>query len=216
MRPRNRYITFFGIAAGITLFVIGIIGVQFPPLPQVAGCPENTVPTHHPGECRPLLPMEIDETFPWDKQQAEAKDFFREFQKNVSADRREEVAGMMMYPLRVNYYTDPKPSEYRFLQSPAELLDVYDKVFHKSVKDYIANYDANEVWGNDYFLQTGTGEIGIYCTTLGVCPECSFEFKVKIIGSHWIYRDTIEDIFGNPPAVRGSAIQNPNLNPKLN
>lgn len=88
--------------------------------------------------------MEIDETFPWDKQQAEAKDFFREFQKNVSADRREEVASMMMYPLRVNYYTDPKPSEYRFLQSPAELLDVYDKVFHKSVKHYIANYDATK------------------------------------------------------------------------
>jgi hypothetical protein len=66
------------------------------------------------------------------------------------------------------------------------------------VKDYIANYDADEVWGNDYFLQTGTGEIGIYCTTLGECPACNFEFKVKIIHSNLIYRDTIEDVLGNP------------------
>lgn len=105
---------------------------------------------------------------------------------------------MMVYPLRTQYYTDPKVADYRFVNSPAELLAVYDKVFHKSVKDYIANYDANAVWGNDYFLQTGSGQIGIYCTTLGECPNCNFEFKVKIIHSNLIYRDTIEDIFGNP------------------
>lgn len=142
--------------------------------------------------------METDKTFPWDRQQAEAKEFFRQFQKNVSANRRKEVAGMMMYPLRTRYYTDPKGSDYRYLNSPAELLGVYDNVFHKSVKDYIGNYDANEVWGNDYFLQTGTGEIGIYCKTLGECPTCNFEFKVKSIHSNSIYRDTIEDAFGNP------------------
>ncbi|MGD9562448.1 MAG: hypothetical protein AB7F88_09550 [Pyrinomonadaceae bacterium] len=105
---------------------------------------------------------------------------------------------MMMYPLRVLYYTDPKPADYRFLNSPSEFLGVYDEVFHKSVKDYIARYEADEVWGNDYFLQTGTGQIGIYCTTLGECPTCSFEFRVKIIRSNSIYRDTIEDSFGNP------------------
>ena len=105
---------------------------------------------------------------------------------------------MMMYPLRINYYTDPKPAAYRFLNSPTELLDIYDKVFHKSVKDYIANYDADEVWGNDYFLQTGSGLIGIYFNTVGECPECDFTFKVKIIHSNLIYRETIEDVFGNP------------------
>lgn len=179
------------------MLVIGITALRFRLSSEVGNCPEGTVPTHHPGECRPLLPMETDETFPWDRQQAEAKEFFRQFQKNVSDDRRNEVASMMMYPLRIQYYTDPEAADYRFLNSPAELLDVYDKVFHKSVKDYIAGYDANEVWGNDYFLQTGTGQIGIYCNTLGECPACDFEFKVKIIRSNSIYRDTIEDVFGN-------------------
>ncbi len=198
MTSRNRYIAVFGLAVAVLMFVIGITGVRFRPSPEVAGCPEGTVPTHHVGECPPLLPIETDETFPWDRQQAEAQDFFRQFQKNVSADRRKEVAGMMMYPLRVLYYTDPKAADYRFLNSPAELLRVYDKVFHKSVKDYIASYDAVEVWGNDYFLRTGSGQIGIYCHTLGECPACTFEFQVKIIRSNSIYRDTVEDAFGNP------------------
>lgn len=180
------------------MFVIAVTAVRSRLLAEVDGCPEGTVPSYHPGECRELLAIEKDTTFPWDRQQAEAKDFFRQFQKNVSTDRRKEVAGMMMYPLRINYYTDPKAADYRFLNSPAELIGVYDKVFHKSVKDYIVGYDADEVWGNDYFLQTGSGQVGIYCKTLGECPACNFEFKVKIIHSNSIYRDTIEDVFGNP------------------
>ena len=105
---------------------------------------------------------------------------------------------MMMYPLRVNFYTDPKPADYRFINSPEELLYTYENVFHESVKDYISNFNADEVWGNDYFLQTGSGQIGIYCTTIGECPNCTFDFKVKIIHSNSVYRDTIEDEFGNP------------------
>ena len=198
MTCKNRHITLFGLAIGIAMFVIGITAVRFGLSGKVDDCPENTVPSIHPGECRELLPIETDETFPWDRQQAEAKEFFRQFQKSVLANRRKEVAGMMMYPLRINYYTDPKPADYRFLNSPAELLAVYDKVFHKSVKAYIAGYDANEVWGNDYFLQTDSGQIGIYCSALGECPTCSFEFKVKIIHSNMIYRDTVDDVFGNP------------------
>jgi len=158
------------------------------PSANVGGCPEGTVPTHHPGECRPLLPVETDETFPWDRQQAEAKEFFREFQKNVAADRRKEVAGMMMFPLRVNYYTDARDADYRILNSASELLKVYDKVFHQSVKDYIANQNADHLRGNDYFLQTGFGQIGIYCTTLGECPDCNFKFQVKIISANAIYQ----------------------------
>jgi hypothetical protein len=199
MTLKNRHITvYFGIAVGIVMFVIVLSAVYFLPRTEVRGCPENTVPSYHPGECRPLLPTETDTTFPWDRQQAEAQDFFRKFQQNVAKDKRKEVAEMMMYPLRINYYTDPKDADYRFVNSPAELLSVYDKVFHKSVKDYIANYEASKVWGNDYFLQTGFGEIGIYCKTLGDCPKCDFEFKVKIIHSNLIYRATIEDDFGNP------------------
>ncbi len=199
MTRGNRYIAlFFGTVVVIAIAVIGITFMRSRLSPDVNHCPEGTVPSYHPGECRELLPMEKDTTFRWDKQQAEAKEFFRQFQKNVAVDRRKDVANMMMYPLRYQYYTDAKDADYRYLNSPAELLRVYDKVFHKSVKDYIASYDANEIWGNDYFLQTGTGEIGIYCNTLGECPTCSFEFKVKIIHSNLIYRDTIEDIFGRP------------------
>ena len=199
MTRRNLYITIcLGLMAGIVLLVIGITAFRSRLSTEVASCPEGTVPTHHIGECRPLLPIETDTTFPWEKQQAEAKEFFRQFQKAVSTDQRKEVANMMMYPLRIQYYTDPKDADYRLLNSPAELLGVYDEVFHESVKDYIAGYDANEVWGNDYFLQTGTGQVGIYCTTTGECPGCDFEFKVKIIHSNSIYRETIEDAFGNP------------------
>jgi hypothetical protein len=183
---------------GIAAFVIGITAVWFSLSAKVDGCPEGTVPTHHLGECRPLLPTETDTTFPWDRQQAEAKDFFRQFQKNVAADRREEVGNMMMYPLRVHYFDDARGTDYRFLNSPAELHRVYDRVFHQSVKDYIVNYDADEVTGNDYFLQTGYGQIGIYCTTHGDCPSCGFDFKVKIIASNTIYRESIEDDLGNP------------------
>lgn len=194
----NRYIfCFFGLAV-IAFFVVGMIGVQFPLSTKVAGCPEGSVPSYHPGECRELLPIETDTTFPWEKQQAEAKDFFRQFQKNVVTDSRQEVASMMMYPLRIHFYTDPKDADYRFINSTSDLLDVYDIVFHKSVKEYISNYDADKVWGNDYFLQTGSGQIGIYCNTRGQCPDCNFEFKVKTIHSNSIYRDTIEDAFGNP------------------
>ena len=187
-----------GIALALATLVLGITDVNLDLFTKGGDCPEGTVPTHHEGECRPLLPIETDTTFPWAKQQAEAKEFFREFQENVAADKRQEVASMMMYPLRVNFYTDPNPADYRFLNSPDELLGVYENVFHKSVKDYIVNFDADEVWGNDYFLQTGSGQVGISCTTTGECPNCTFDFKVKIIHSNSIYRDTIEDEFGNP------------------
>jgi len=182
---------------GMVLMVIGNSVIRSRLSVEDMRCPEGTAPTHHPGECRELLPIETDETFPWDRQQAEAKAFYRQFQTKVSSDQRKEVASMMMYPLRINYYTDPKSSDYRFLESSTDLLQVYDKVFHSSVKEYIVSYDADKVWGNDYFLQTGTGQIGIYCKTAGECPECTFEFKVKIIHSNLIYRDTIEDVFGN-------------------
>lgn len=195
---RNIFLAVLALASALLMLVVGIAEVRHRPQLQISGCPEGSVPSLHAGECRELLPIETDTTFPWDRQQVEAKEFFRQFQKRVSAGQRKEVAEMMMYPLRIKYYTDPKPADYRFLNSPAELLDVYDKVFHQSVKDYIAKYDADDVWGNDYFLQTGYGQIGIYCTTIGECPSCNFEFKVKIIHSSTIYRETIEDDFGNP------------------
>lgn len=103
-----------------------------------------------------------------------------------------------MYPLRVNYFSDAKAQGYRFVENQAELLKVYDKVFHSSVKTYIANTNAEDVWGNDYFLQTGYGQIGIYVKTTGDCPACTFDMKVKIIASNTIYRESVEDIFGNP------------------
>jgi hypothetical protein len=190
MTSKNLYIAIFvGLAVAIVGFIIGTALLRYQSEAGVPDCPEGTTPSFHPGECRELLPIELDETFPWDRQQAEAKDFFRQFQRSVSEDRRREVAGMMMYPLRVLFFTDPKAADYRFLNSPAELLDVYDEVFHKSVKEYIAGHDANNVLGNDYFLQTGNGQIGIYCTTHGECPACSFDFKVKIIRSNSIYRE---------------------------
>lgn len=190
MTIKNISLAILGFSAMAIMLIVGIFEFSRPSA-SLPKCPNNSVPTHHSGECRELLPIETDTTFPWDRQQSEAKDFFRKFQKGVATDRRREVAGMMMYPLRVNYYDDPKPKEYRFLSSPAELIRDYDKIFDKSVKNYIAKYDPEEVSGNDYFLQTGYGEIGIYCTTIGQCPECEFKFEVKIIASNSIHRDAI-------------------------
>jgi hypothetical protein len=130
MTSTNRYVaSFLGLALVIVILVIGITAVRSRLAAKVDECPEGTAPSLHPGECRPLLPIETDTTFPWDRQQLEAKEFFRQFQKNVSADQRTEVADMMMYPLRIKYYSDPKAADYRFLNSPTELLEVYDKVF---------------------------------------------------------------------------------------
>src|SRR5688500_12136840 len=196
---RNRYIALsLGLAVGIVALVIGITPVLNGLFTKVNECPEGTVPTHHRGERRELLPIETDTTFPWDRQQAEVKEFYREFQNAVAADEREKVSSMMMYPLRVTFFDDARAADYRFLNSPDELLSVYDRVFHQTVTDYIAQVDPNTVWGNDYFLQTGTGQIGIYCTTHGDCPSCTFDFKVKIVRGNSIYRDATEDIFGNP------------------
>ena len=200
---RNRYIAlFFGLAVVIAA---GVTAVRYGRLADVDGCPEGTVPSLHQGECRELLPIETDTTFPWERQQAEAREFYREFQRAVASNDRKRVSTMMMYPLRVNYYDDPRPAEYRLLNAPEELLRVYDRVFHPAVKDYIAKVDANEVWGNDYFLQTGYGQIGVYCTTQGDCPACNFSFKVKIIASNTIYRESTEDIFGNPLPATGNS-----------
>ncbi len=171
------------------MFATGIIGVQFPSLPQVVDCSASTLLSQRATECREIAALKAAENFPWDKQQADVQDFFRQFQTSVAADRREEVAGLMMYPLRVTYYSDRWNVQYRLLQSPSELLDVYEMVFHKSLTDLIANHDANEIWGNNVDFQTGSGEIGIHAKTLGDCPACSFEFKVESIRSNWIFRD---------------------------
>ncbi len=195
MLRKNRYITVVAISVGIAMFIIGIIGAQFPPSERIPPCWKDPTPAQLATECREIEAQKAWEKFPWHRQQAEAQDFFRQFQTSVAADRRDEVAGMMMYPLRVTFYTDRWNAQYRSLQSPSELLDVYDKVFDESVKDYVANFDANEVRGDYVVYQTSTGEIGIHPKTLGDCPACTFEFKVESIRSNWIFRTPGDAIF---------------------
>ena len=101
MTTRNLFLAVVALASALFMLAVGIAEVRHRPQAQIAGCPEGTAPTHHAGECRPLLPIETDTTFPWDRQQSEAKEFFRQFQKRVSADQPKEVAAMMMYPLRI-------------------------------------------------------------------------------------------------------------------
>ena len=97
---RNRDIALFlGLAVGIVALVIGITPVLNGLFTKGNECPEGTVPTHHRGECGEILPIETDTTFPWERQQAEVKEFYREFQNAVAADEREKVSSMMMYPL---------------------------------------------------------------------------------------------------------------------
>jgi hypothetical protein len=46
--------------------------------------------------------MDATAPFPWVRQHAEARQFYRKFQKAIAADDRDKVSKMMMYPLRVN------------------------------------------------------------------------------------------------------------------
>lgn len=71
------------MAVVIAIAVIGITFMRSRLSPNVNRCREGTVTSYHPGECRELLAIEKDKTFPWDKQQAEAQEFFRQFQKEV-------------------------------------------------------------------------------------------------------------------------------------
>ncbi|HKP69400.1 MAG TPA: hypothetical protein VJV05_08955 [Pyrinomonadaceae bacterium] len=195
--PRSRNFIRICVLIAIVAFVLGSVSVPiFTLLNNSVEVEPTKIPGRHPGEYFEIETAE--DTFPWDRQQSEAKEFYREFQIAVANDLRKEVAAMMMYPLRVNYFDDRRDLGYRFLNSPAELLDVYDRVFHPTVITFIAKVDPDEIKGNDYFLQAGYGQLGIYCSTHGDCPSCTFDFKVKIIASNSIYRDATEDAFGNP------------------
>lgn len=125
------------------------------------------------------------------RQELEVRKFFADFQKAVKENDRKKVASMMMYPLRVNFYTDPREQEYRFIENSTELLNVYDQVFHESVKSYIANTNPAEIWGNSYFMQTGYGQIGIFVTCNGGEEDCTYKFRIKIINSNTIYNESI-------------------------
>ena len=126
-----------------------------------------------------------------------ARQFFTDFQKAVASNNKKRVASMMHYPLRVNFYTDPRATDYRFIESQSELLKVYEQVFSYSVKDYISKFNPVKIWGNDYFMQTDSGQIGIAVSCKNNKESCDYDFKVKIIHSNSIEIDYQSSLCGN-------------------
>jgi len=84
----------------------------------------------------------------------QAKAFFSKFQKAVESDQKEEVAGMVRYPLRS--YRNGKATVYK---SKAQLLAGYSTVFTPGVRCAIQSATLSDVWGNWRGFTIGAGAI---------------------------------------------------------
>jgi hypothetical protein len=73
----------------------------------------------------------------------QAKAFFTEFQKAIDADQRQEVVGMVRYPL--HSYRNGKAT---VIKTKADLLANYDTVFSPGARCAITTATLDDVWGN--------------------------------------------------------------------
>ena len=73
----------------------------------------------------------------------QARAFFSKFQKAIDANEKQEVVGMVRYPLRS--YRDGKPT---VLKTTAQLLASYDTVFTPGVRCAIKLATVDDIWGN--------------------------------------------------------------------
>ena len=73
----------------------------------------------------------------------QAKAFFTKFQKAIDANQRQEVAGMVRYPL--HSYRNGKAT---VIKTKADLLVRYDTVFSSGARCAITTATLDDVWGN--------------------------------------------------------------------
>jgi hypothetical protein len=73
----------------------------------------------------------------------QAKAFFTKFQKAIDSNQRQEVAGMIRYPLRS--YLNGKAT---IIKTKADLLARYDTVFTSGARCAIKTASLDDVWGN--------------------------------------------------------------------
>jgi hypothetical protein len=111
---------------------------------------------------------------------SEVEKFYLDFQKAVAVGDRKRVAGMMHYPLRVNFQTDALQRNYRIIRSRDSFLKVYDRIFDRTAKRFIASTAVKDIWGNYHGIATPGGEIwiGVFCKR----ADCdSYYIKVRTI-----------------------------------
>jgi hypothetical protein len=84
----------------------------------------------------------------------QAKAFFGKFQKAVDANQKQEVVGLVRYPLRS--YLNGKATVYK---TKAQLLSGYDTVFTSGVRCAIQTAKVSDVWGNWRGFTIGAGAI---------------------------------------------------------
>jgi hypothetical protein len=73
----------------------------------------------------------------------QAKAFFTKFQKAIDSNERQEVAGMVRYPL--HSYLHGKAT---VIKTKADLLARYDTVFSSGARCAITTATLDDVWGN--------------------------------------------------------------------
>ncbi|HEX8190817.1 MAG TPA: hypothetical protein VF586_20830 [Pyrinomonadaceae bacterium] len=116
----------------------------------------------------------------------EVEKFYLDFQKAVADGDRKRVAGMMNYPLRVNFRTDSSRRNYRIIRSRDSFLKVYDRIFDRTLKRFIARTTVNDIWANYHGIATPRGEIwiGVFCQR----ADCdSYHIKVRTIGANSVF-----------------------------
>ena len=121
----------------------------------------------------------------------EATEFYVEFRRAVGTDDRKKVSSMMHYPVSINFYSDAEDSDPRLIKTQAEFLRDYDKIFHKSVKDYIKVVGAN-LPGNSN-VGCSRDELVVAFTRPFGCAECTREFKVILLPSNIFYLKSLKD-----------------------
>jgi hypothetical protein len=90
---------------------------------------------------------------------AEFEKFFLQLQAAVAANDRSRVADHILYPLRVNGWTDEfKGKGTVQIATKPELLDNYDEIFTSRVKDAITKQKIRDLFVNWQGVMVGNGE----------------------------------------------------------
>lgn len=91
---------------------------------------------------------------------AEFEKTFAALQKVVAVNDRSKVADMVLYPLRVNGWTDEVKGKGSVqFETKAELLDNYDEIFTLQVREAIVGQKVAELSVNWQGVMVGKGEV---------------------------------------------------------
>ena len=91
---------------------------------------------------------------------AEFEKVFAALQKVVAVNDRSKVADLVLYPLRVNGWTDDVKGKGSVqFETKAELLDNYDEIFTLQVREAIVGQKVAELFVNWQGVMVGKGEV---------------------------------------------------------